>query len=68
MSEWISVQLRLPSADTPVLAWWDFDPKDTTDAPFDVVRYHSAVWWSADDMDQDYKAPNFWMPLSEPPK
>lgn len=42
-------------------------PNYLTDA-CDVVHYYSGRWHEPDDDEDDYRAPDFWMPLPEAPK
>jgi hypothetical protein len=68
MNEWISVKEKLPPEGVAVLAYWKFTQTDLwKESNYEVVWLQGGTWWQADDSDQDYRAPDFWMPLPKAP-
>lgn len=68
MSEWISVEDRLPDVDTLVLATgFDYGYQLNKMHYVLAVRFDN-YWYSETDFGVEYKYITHWMPLPEPPK
>lgn len=64
---WIDTKVRVPCDGDNVLGYWmPSVPGGAFDC--DVVHYYSGRWHEPDDDEDEYRAPDFWMPLPAAPQ
>ncbi len=69
MTDWISVDERLPEKETPVLVWAAWDSATASQLVAQWREWEGAPYW-VDSMNGEYQivGVTHWMPLPEGPK